>query len=180
MFGAILRPPGARPEKEFLARCIHCGQCAEVCPHDSVRMRGGWGLARHTPEVLPRRTPCYLCMKCPPVCPSGALRPEVLEMRDAGMGHAVILRDVCHNFTGGIMCWTCYDRCPLRGSAIVLEGGLTPAVTEACVGCGICEYVCPIQAVVTLPAGRKAPAGAIPVLPAPSGDAATLEAKEKT
>lgn len=169
MFDHVLRPPGARAEREFLKLCIHCGQCSCVCPHDSLRPRGGWGRARHTPEVLPRERPCFLCMRCPPACPSGALDPTVRDMRAAGMGRAFILRDRCHNFNGGIMCWTCYDRCPLRGAAIVLEGGLTPSVTRACVGCGVCEYVCPVRAVRTLPPGLPPPPGAVPTLPAPGG-----------
>ncbi|MBT3317392.1 4Fe-4S binding protein, partial [bacterium] len=27
-----LRPPGALLEKDFLASCIKCGQCVQVCP----------------------------------------------------------------------------------------------------------------------------------------------------
>ncbi|MFA6019322.1 MAG: 4Fe-4S binding protein, partial [Rhodospirillales bacterium] len=27
-----LRPPGAIDENEFLAACIKCGQCVQVCP----------------------------------------------------------------------------------------------------------------------------------------------------
>lgn len=27
-----LRPPGALDEKDFLASCIKCGQCVQVCP----------------------------------------------------------------------------------------------------------------------------------------------------
>ena len=27
-----LRPPGAINEKDFLALCIKCGQCLQVCP----------------------------------------------------------------------------------------------------------------------------------------------------
>lgn len=164
---ALLRPPGAVPERNFLARCIHCGQCVEVCPHDSLRMHGGFGRARHTPEVLPRTVPCYLCMKCPPVCPSGALRPEVRELKDAGMGFAVILKDKCHNYTDGIMCWTCYDRCPLRGTAVILRDGFVPAITVHCVGCGVCEYVCPVapeKAIVTLPPGSALPQGGVPLV----------------
>lgn len=69
------------------------------------------------------------------------------------MGRAVILEDRCHNYTGGIMCWTCYDRCPLRGAAVILKDGIIPAITDECVGCGVCEYVCPVQAVVTVARG---------------------------
>ena len=48
---------------------------------------------------------------------------------------------------------------PLRGKAVVLSGGITPAVTTACVGCGVCEYVCPVKAVevpARIRAGRAA------------------------
>ena len=168
--GNILRPPGACNERDFLLRCIHCGQCAQVCPYGSVRLREKWGVTRHTPEVQPRTMPCYLCMKCPPVCPTGALDPKVTDMKKAGMGHAVIIKDRCHNFNGGIMCWTCYDRCPLRGSAIVLEGGLIPRMTRLCVGCGICDYICPVRAVVTLAPGAMVPQGSLPLLPAPESN----------
>lgn len=226
----ILRPPCAAPEEEFLARCIHCGQCAQVCPHGSISLRSGFkhilDHARHTPEIIAQEKPCYLCMKCPPVCPSGALSSEVMDlakreamheimqaekggkdqneesldkkaqderahadtmamakataaaniaaMAEANMGQAYILEDRCHNHNGGIMCWTCYDRCPFRGTAIILAGGFTPAVTSACVGCGICEYVCPVmasgaleKAIFVVPKGAPQPKGTIDTLPPP-------------
>lgn len=179
-------------------------------------MRSGFAhlvdYGRHTPEILPEQKPCYLCMKCPPVCPSGALTTDIMDiakeqaiqeimkaeggddkaktdkmvmakataagniatMSEANMGQAYILQDRCHNHNGGIMCWTCYDRCPLRGKAIVLEGGFTPAVTEACVGCGICQYVCPVmatgaleKAIFVVPKGAPQPSGTIKTLPPP-------------
>lgn len=92
-------------------------------------------------------------MKCPPQCPTGALDAAVTQPAQVRMGRAVILEDRCHNYTGGIMCWTCYDRCPLRGTAVMLKDGIIPAITDACVGCGVCEYVCPVQAVVTVARG---------------------------
>ena len=51
----FLRPPGARPEKEFLARCLQCGQCAQVCIFDCIRMRTGFNpFVSGTPEIDPR------------------------------------------------------------------------------------------------------------------------------
>ena len=55
----------------------------------------------------------------------------------------------------GTMCMTCYDRCPLRGEGMVLDMGYVPAVGESCVGCGMCEYVCPKNAVAVVPDVQK-------------------------
>ena len=91
----------------------------------------------------------------PPACPSGALRP-VAAMKEANMGRAVIFKDRCLNWIeSGTMCMTCYDRCPLRGEGMVLDMGYVPAVGESCVGCGMCEYVCPKNAVAVVPDVQK-------------------------
>lgn len=150
-----LRPPGAAAEEDFLRLCVHCGKCVEICPHQSLKLRGGFGRARRTPFVEAEAMPCYLCMKCPPVCPTGALDPQATQMEDAGMGLAYILKKFCHNYIDSTMCMTCYDRCPMRGKAIVLVNGLVPAITEDCVGCGVCAYICPQKAIEIVPASSS-------------------------
>jgi Pyruvate/2-oxoacid:ferredoxin oxidoreductase delta subunit len=47
----------------------------------------------------------------------------------------------------GILCRTCVDECPLEGEAIRQDADLRPIVTDRCVGCGVCEHVCPAPAV---------------------------------
>lgn len=126
LFLPPLRPPGALKEKLFRKLCIRCGKCVEICPHNSLTLAGGFGPGRLLPGLDPENTPCQLCMKCPPVCPTGALDPACTHMEQANMGQAHILVSLCHNYTNGPMCWTCYDRCPLRGKAIILKDGLTP------------------------------------------------------
>ncbi len=176
----LLRPPGAKSEEEFLALCIQCGQCIAVCPYRSLRFHEGFGINRHSPKIVPETVPCYLCMKCPPVCPSGALDKTCTDTHKANMGQAYIIKEKCHNFNGGIMCSTCYDRCPLRGEAIVLDMGFIPSPTEACVGCGVCSYVCPVKAIKTMPFPNYSknadeeeqekplpPLGALELLPSP-------------
>ena len=145
-----LRPPGAVPEASFVQRCIRCGKCVTICPYQSIHLLGGFGKIRQTPAINPEKIPCYLCLKCPPVCPTGALEP-VQDLTRVQMGQAYIRKDRCHNYTDGIMCMTCYDRCPLRGSAVILAYGLEPAMTKQCVGCGICVYVCPVKAISLIP-----------------------------
>ena len=108
LFRPPLRPPGAAAEKDFTRLCVRCGQCVEVCPHQCLELMGGFGRERRTPRVTPRRAPCRLCMKCPPVCPSGALDPSITDMHRAGMGRAYILRDRCHNYTDGTICCLLY------------------------------------------------------------------------
>lgn len=139
---APLRPPGARPEAEFAALCIRCGRCVEVCPYRSL-VPAGWrhGPDAGTPIVVAKDVPCYLCMKCPPVCPTGALDP-ITDKRAVRMGVAVVNEESCWAFQG-ILCRTCVDECPLAEEAIVQDGELRPVVKQGCVGCGICEAVCP-------------------------------------
>ncbi len=146
----FLRPPGARPEEEFLARCLQCGQCAQVCIFECIRMRTGFNLfLSGTPEISPRQAPCFLCMRCSAICPSDAL--EDVPKEKAKMGFARLNRDKCTTWKGLIICRSCFERCPLKATAIVLEGGLYPVITDRCVGCGVCEHVCPRRAIVTIP-----------------------------
>jgi ferredoxin len=133
-----------------LARCLHCGQCAQICPFACITLRTGFNpLLSGTPQIDPRVAPCQLCMRCSMSCPSGALQNVAPE--EAAMGHASLDRKLCHTWEGFIICRSCFERCPLKGRAIVLEQGIYPVVTEYCVGCGICEHVCPQKAIVTIP-----------------------------
>lgn len=146
----FLRPPGARPEEEFLARCLQCGQCAQVCIFDCIRMRTGFDpFVSGTPEISPRDAPCELCMRCSAICPSDAL--EDVPIEKSRMGYAILDRDKCYTWKGFIVCRSCYERCPLKATAMVLKEGIYPAITDKCVGCGVCEHVCPEKAIITVP-----------------------------
>ena len=152
-----LRPPGVVSEKEFRARCISCGRCAAVCGFRCIAMTPDSFFGVETPKIFHRKAPCFLCMKCGAVCPTQALRS--VPMEKAGMGMAVLDKKICvyHQKELTVMCWTCYERCPKRGTAIVLENGYRPLITDACVGCGVCEYVCPVKAISVVPTRFREP-----------------------
>jgi MauM/NapG family ferredoxin protein len=142
-----LRPPGAQGEIHFLASCIRCGKCSQVCPYRSITVASLLnGLSMMgTPYLRAREIPCYLCMKCPPVCPSGALDRKLLQKQDVRMGTAIVDRNTCLTWQG-TLCRSCYENCPIFNEAIIMDDQLRPVVDQKkCVGCGICENVCPVE-----------------------------------
>ena len=184
-----LRPPGAVDEKEFLALCIKCGQCLQVCPYHSIKLADfakGHGIG--TPYIDARERGCYACTAVPCVlaCPTGALDHACEKPEDIKMGIAVLeFPNKCiamtnipvpkghskriHDFTNaqnnitqlerdmlkkldeleGKQCTICADMCPIPNSngAIAMvsnkNGGMKPEVYEGCIGCGVCEELCP-------------------------------------
>lgn len=168
----LLRPPGARPEDEFLARCVRCGECMRVCPTRALQpsaleagLEGLWA-----PRLVPRMGYCvYTCTACGQVCPSQAIEQLTLEQkRTRALGKAKFDMSRCIPWRGharyreGVTEWkdcncgTCEEACPVPGKAIRYNrfvgkvGGKEividrPYVVEdLCVGCGFCENVCPV------------------------------------
>ncbi|MBL0721556.1 MAG: 4Fe-4S dicluster domain-containing protein [Sulfurovum sp.] len=88
-----LRPPGSINEKEFLALCIKCGQCLQVCPYHSIKLADiGHGHGVGTPYIDANKRGCYACNAVPCVlaCPSGALDHSCEKTEDIQMGIAVL------------------------------------------------------------------------------------------
>lgn len=88
----LLRPPGALEEDLFLASCIKCGQCLQVCPPQVIELAGiDQGIGIGTPYITPRAGACILCKGLPCVlsCPTGALDHQINHGTEANMGLAV-------------------------------------------------------------------------------------------
>jgi ferredoxin-type protein NapG len=153
--GAI-RPPGAIDEHEFGGACIRCGLCVRDCPYDTLRLAGFLeDVTTGTPYFIARDVPCEMCedIPCVKACPTGALDPDLQDIDDARMGLAALIdQETCLNFQG-LRCDVCYRVCPLIDEAITLEmlhnprsgkhALFLPTVhSDACTGCGKCEYAC--------------------------------------
>jgi polyferredoxin len=169
----LLRPPGSVDEPDFLSRCIRCGECMKVCPNNSLHptmseagLEGLW-----TPTLVPRIGYCEpSCVLCSEVCPTGAIWQTTQKEKGwvAGnatqqsqpirIGTAFYDRGRCLPWALATDCIVCEEWCPVSPKAIYVEeaqvvdsAGNTKTLKQPrvdpsrCVGCGACEYACPLQ-----------------------------------
>jgi len=146
---SVLRPPGALPGRRFLDTCIRCGQCQSACPTGIIRPSGfDTGLDGLLAPMLDfSRGVCPpRCVACQRVCPTGALaflNPQ--ERRLFKIGLARSRPDLCVR-TKGKLCRLCLEACPFNAIAVGVPGQPNaPRIEDGlCVGCGICENICPV------------------------------------
>jgi polyferredoxin len=171
----LLRPPGSVDEPDFLSRCIRCGECVKVCPNNSLHptlteagIEGLW-----TPTLVPRIGYCEpSCVLCSEVCPTGAIwqitpkekgwvaggATSAASNQPLRLGTAFYDRGRCLPWALATDCIVCEEWCPVSPKAIYVEEALVidsggnmktlkqPRIDPSrCVGCGACEYACPLQ-----------------------------------
>lgn len=158
----LIRPPGSLPEKEFLAKCVKCGECMKACPTNGLQPAlaeaGPEGL--WTPVLVSKIGYCeYYCSLCSQVCPTGAIKElTVPEKTQVKIGTAWINKNRCLPYFLGRPCIVCEEHCPTSPKAIKFieyESKRPDGTTELqkapvidldlCIGCGICENKCPVM-----------------------------------
>ncbi|WP_455368296.1 4Fe-4S dicluster domain-containing protein [[Eubacterium] cellulosolvens] len=157
----FIRPPGT-DEQAFSNRCIRCGECARVCPTGVIQpsysvkyLEVLW-----TPILMTRLGYCdYSCTLCGEVCPTGTITKLSLERKQKTViGIAHIDEKRCIPWAQGTECIVCEEMCPIPEKAIKLEKEtlmnsfgeisdvlLPRVIPDLCIGCGICEYKCPVE-----------------------------------
>jgi polyferredoxin len=130
---ALVRPPGALPEKAFLSRCIKCGQCMRICPTNVIHPAGfQGGLEGLWTPVLNFRTGTsgcqFNCIACGNLCPTAAIRPisiderlgrnQYAEQGPIKIGTAFVDRGRCLPWAMERPCIVCQENCPVSPKAI--------------------------------------------------------------
>ena len=161
----LLRPPGSREVNEDvldMTKCIRCSECMRACPTNALQASTfeagieGFG----TPILIPRMGYCeFSCNTCGQVCPVQAIPPLSLEEKQGQViGKAYIDESRCIVWSDHRECLVCEEMCPLAEKAIQLEEKevwgrdnapvivkLPHVLRDVCIGCGICEYKCPLN-----------------------------------
>jgi MauM/NapG family ferredoxin protein len=169
---ALIRPPGALGEDQFLQQCVRCGECMKVCIGNALQPTlleaGAEGM--FTPRLIPRIGYCeYNCTLCGQVCPTGAIQQLTLEQKHStAIGRAWFDKSRCLPHARGIPCLVCEEHCPVPDKAIKLREATVldqdgnevtlqqPYVVDnLCIGCGICENKCPLPGAAAVHVTRE-------------------------
>ncbi len=156
----FFRPPGARMERDFLARCARCGRCVAACPNKVVKPLDleqakqasnslfQACLIAETPIVNLNNACCEKeCVACSKACPTGAIAPiTILDKPNYPIATAQFELEKCLLYYGR-ECSICRRECPYDAIAFVWSDDAyanVPAINpNVCVGCGRCVVYCP-------------------------------------
>jgi ferredoxin len=155
----MIRPPGASAD-DFGSLCVRCSACMRVCPTQGLQasfLEGGLQNVL-TPRLVPRLGYCsFNCNACGQVCPTGAIASLGLVVKQhTVIGLASVDQNRCLPWAYNIPCIACEEACPVEDKAIKLDELEIEAsqgtvllqrpsvVQDLCIGCGICEYQCPM------------------------------------
>lgn len=151
---APVAPPGAGGVARFLDRCTACQLCVSACPTHVLQpafLEYGFAGVMKPHLVFDHAFCNFECRRCGEVCPDGAILPLALEDKKlVRLGVAHIDYRKCVVKANGTDCAACSEHCPTQAVSTVPYGDnlrLPTMHPELCIGCGACEYACPVRPV---------------------------------
>ncbi|MFT3781599.1 MAG: 4Fe-4S binding protein [Nibricoccus sp.] len=147
-------PPGSQSVSRFLDQCTGCQLCVSACPthvlQPALMEYGVEGIFK--PQLKYSSAYClFECNRCGQVCPDGAI--ELLDLakkQTAQIGVADFYQSRCVVEINGTDCAACSEHCPTKAVTTVpfRENLRLPVLNQKlCIGCGACEYACPVRPV---------------------------------
>jgi polyferredoxin len=145
-------PPGSLGLRHFTNRCTACNLCVSSCPTDVLQpslLEYGWsGLMQ--PHMDYSTNYCnFDCVICSEVCPTGAILSLTAEAKKTvQLGQVQLILENCVVYAEHTACGSCSEHCPTQAVTMVpYINNLTlpEIIPEICVGCGACEYACPVK-----------------------------------
>ncbi|HLP06964.1 MAG TPA: 4Fe-4S binding protein [Opitutaceae bacterium] len=149
---APISPPGSGGVARFLDRCTACQLCVSACPTHVLQpafLEYGFASVMK-PRLDFEHSFCnFECNRCSEVCPDGAILPLALDDKKlTRVGVAHIDYRLCIVKANGTDCAACSEHCPTQAVSTVPYGEnlrLPEMHPELCIGCGACEYACPVR-----------------------------------
>ena len=147
-------PPGSHSIDQFLDRCTACHLCISACPTHVLQPAfldyGLEGLLR--PKLEYAKAYClFECTRCSEVCPDGAISLLDLATKSVTqIGVADFYQSRCVVEVNGTDCAACSEHCPTKAvTTRPYHDHLRLPVLDQnlCIGCGACEYACPVKPV---------------------------------
>lgn len=154
--GTRVVPPGAVSFGNMKKYCTGCQLCVQACPSHIIRPTVDLEHFMHPQLDFTSGFCATDCTTCSEVCPAGSIKPLSMEEKSSvKIGTAVVDYDACLS-ANGKRCGNCSSRCPSGAIQMVKKDGdetspLIPVVNESiCIGCGACEYYCPVGTVASM------------------------------
>lgn len=147
---APVMPPGSVGIEHISSKCTACHLCVSTCPEQVIRpAMAEYGMRGIMQPVLNfMQGECaYECNTCSQVCPTGAIKPITLEEKKrVRIGKVRLMEERCIVYEQQQDCGACAEVCPTHAVYTVENQNiLFPKTrTEPCVGCGACQFICPV------------------------------------